>query len=406
MDAGIKNLKKGTFLKRDNHPVRVMDFRGTYKGGGGPDKTILNSAAQHDHSKVDVLVTYLRDPKDKEYSIDRWAEKLGVNYVDVPDRKQLDFRCIKLLKELIDRQGIELIHAHDDKTMLYGWILKLLRPQVRIMYTCHSHPRYTMNDFNGLPAYLSFLIRRNIQIFLMKRFQKPVLTIANHTRETLISHGLRPENVVVLHNGIDTDVWQPQKGNPVLRHELDIPHGVHLVGTVARIAQRDKDLSTFYKVAAKVIEQVPNVRFVIVGDGHGDEMARAKNEAASLGLGDKLFFTGHRTDLIDVYSSLDVFLMTSRSEGMPNTILEAMAMGLPVVSTIVGGVPEIIRDETMGLLAPVGDVETLNENLCILLNSSLKRAEISGVARKRIEEQFSFLGRVREMEKYYSFFSE
>lgn len=381
-----------------------MDFRGSYKGGGGPEKTILNSAAQHDPEKVDVLVTYLRDPSDHEYIIDTWAKSLGIKYVDVPDAKVFDLACVKKLKHLIDEHGIQLIHSHDDKTLLYGWILKKMRPNVRIMYTCHSHAPYTRQDFDTFSAYLRFYLRSKIQIFLMKKFQKPVLTIAHHTKGSLVADGLKTENVEVLHNGIDIEQWQANKGKPVLRQQLDIPPDTLLVGTVARIARKVKDLPTFYRVAAEVVTRIPNVKFVIVGEGHGDLLDLAKKEVAGLGLTDTIFFTGHRTDLLDIYSSFDIFFMTSRSEGMPNTVLEAMAMELAVVSTKVGGVPEIITDDIMGLLAPIGDVKALGEKLSLLLSDSEKRKKMGDVARQRIEEQFSFAKRVRTMEEYYERF--
>lgn len=378
-----------------------MDFRGTYKGGGGPDKTILNSAALHDTTKVDVLVTYLRDPKDHEYSIHTWAKSLCIKYVDVPDAKVLDFTCVNLLKRLIDQHDIQLIHSHDDKTLLYGWMLKKMRPDVRIMYTCHSHAPYTRKDFNSFSDYLRFYMRSKIQIFIMKKFQPPILTIAHHTKRSLVADGLRAENIEVLHNGIDVEAWQAHKGKPVLRQEFAIPEDILLVGTVARIAQQDKDLSTFYRVAAEVVTRFPKVKFAIVGEGHGNLLAHARKEAADLGLQDKLFFTGHRTDLLDIYSSFDIFLMTSRSEGMPNTVLEAMAMELPVVSTAVGGVPEIISDDTMGLLSPIGNVKALGEKLSLLLSEAETRKKMGNAARRRIEEQFSFTKRVRLMESFY-----
>ncbi|MDL1974310.1 MAG: glycosyltransferase family 4 protein [Deltaproteobacteria bacterium] len=390
--------------KTHEKPIRIMDFRGSYKGGGGPEKTILNSAAQHDSEKVDVLVTYLRDPSDHEYIIDTWAKSLGIKYVDVPDAKVFDLSCVNKLKHLINEHDIQLIHSHDDKTLLYGWILKKMRPNVRIMYTCHSHAPYTRQDFDTFSAYLRFYLRSKIQIFLMKKFQKPVLTIAHHTKGSLVADGLKTENVEVLHNGIDIEQWQADKGKPVLRQELDIPPDTLVVGTVARIARKVKDLPTFYRVAAEVVKQIPNVKFVIVGEGHGDLLDLAKKEVADLGLSDTIFFTGHRTDLLDIYSSFDIFFMTSRSEGMPNTVLEAMAMELPVVSTKVGGVPEIITDDTMGLLAPIGDVKALGEKLSLLLSDSEKRKKMGDVARQRIEEQFFFANRVRAMEDYYERF--
>src|SRR6185369_16178643 len=103
---------------------RVMDLRGTYKGGGGPDKTVLNSAARDDPARVHVLVTYLRQPGDSEFQIPQMARRLGINYVDVIDGGTLDWACLRKLKELLRIHRLDVIHAHDDKTLFYAWLLK------------------------------------------------------------------------------------------------------------------------------------------------------------------------------------------------------------------------------------------------------------------------------------------
>lgn len=391
-------------MQKQGQPVRVMDFRGTYKGGGGPDKTILNSAVLHNPSKVNVLVTYLRDPSDTEYSIDTWAKKLNVKYVDVMDAKLIDLRCIQRLKNLIDENNIHLIHSHDDKTLLYGLILKMMRPKVRIMYTCHLHSLYTKKDFQSYTDYLRFYIRKKIIIGLMRFYQKPVLAVSQYTMESLAVDGFINDNVAVLHNGIDSDYWKKENGRPVLRDELNISDDCLIVGTVARIAQKHKDLPSFYKVAAGIHKNQSNVRFVIVGDGHGRLLDDAKKIVTDLGLKDVIHFTGHRTDLLDIYRSFDLFLMTSRTEGLPNTVLEAMAMEVPVVSTLVAGVPELIKNQETGLLCPIGDIKALTDSVLRLLNDEKLRIQFANKARQIIECKFSFKERVLSMEQYYKDF--
>jgi glycosyltransferase involved in cell wall biosynthesis len=384
--------------------VRILDFRGTYKGGGGPDKTILNSAAQHDKSRVYIQVLYLRNPADKEYSIDKWAADLGANYLDVFDRKLIDRKCIAEIKKIIKEQNINLIHSHDEKTLLYGWIIKRAMPHIRIMYTCHLHSPYVRKDFDSLTSYLNFKLRRKVQVSLMKQYDKPLLAVSHHTKKCMIDDGLHEKDIEILHNGIDINAWRAELGTPVLKEELGVGPDEFLVGTVARIAQQHKDLSTFYRVAAEVSKKMPKVKFVIVGDGHGDEMAKAKRRVAELGMGRTFFFTGHRTDLLDIYTSLDVFLMTSLTEGLPNTVLEAMALQVPVVSTIVAGVPELISHGETGFLAPIRDVDGLSNHVTQLLSDSSLRHQFGQKARRRIEDSFSFADRVRKMEDYYERF--
>jgi serine acetyltransferase len=383
---------------------RVMDFRGTYKGGGGPDKTVLNSAARHDPEKVHVLVTYIKQPSDHEFQIPEMARKIGVrNFVDIPDGGLVDTECLKQLKSIILGNDLTIVHAHDDKTLFYAWLLKYMIPGLKIMYTCHSHAVYRRDEFVGVKEYLSFKIRQKIQIWLMQRYLKPIITVSHDTKKRLVINGLAESDVTVLHNGIDTDFWRSEGAQPVLREELGLAPGALLVGTVARITY-DKDLPTFYRVAESVAKRNANVTFVIVGDGYGDELSKAHEDVARRGLEHVIRFTGHRDDLRNVYASFDIFLMTSLTEGMPNTLLEAMAMEVPAVSTAVGGVPELLVDEVNGFLAPVGDAEGLAASVMRLVNEPMLRARCGSLCRERVEEHFSFTGRVRSMEEYYNWF--
>ena len=381
-----------------------MDFRGTYKGGGGPDKTILLSAAQHDRDKVHVLVTYLRQPQDSDFQIADNARSLGIHYCDLVDRYLIDWQCLARLKQIVREKHIEVLHSHDDKTLLYSVILRYFVPGLRIMHTCHSHAEYARDTFASWSEYRKFRLRKKIQLLLMKRHLSPVITISDNTRQRLLRGGLRPTQVAVLYNGIDTVRWRRQNGKPVLRRELGLTDREILVGTVARITF-DKDLPTFFEVARHVKKRVPGARFVIVGDGYGRELERAREQAARLGLADIVSFTGHRSDLLDIYASLDLFLMTSLTEGLPNTVLEAMAMGVPVVSTDVGGVPELIRNGQDGLLCPVGEADQLADAVCTLLDAPGRRREMAVNARQRVEEKFDFGRRVRILEDIYAYFA-
>lgn len=378
-----------------------MDFRGTYKGGGGPDKTVLNSAAQHNPGRVHLVVTYIRQPNDHEFQIPEMARKIGVkNFIAVPDRSMVDMECLKQLKKIILDNDLHVVHAHDDKTLLYAWLLRFMLPTIKIMYTCHSHAVYSRDEFSSIKEYLSFKVRQKIQILLMQRYPKPIITISHDTKKRLIANGLAAKDVAVLHNGIDLAFWQRKAARPVLKVELGIAPGGYLVGTVARITY-DKDLPTFYRVAEEVAKRNSNVTFVIVGDGYGDELPRAREEVARRGLERVVRFTGHRNDLRDVYASFDLFLMTSLTEGMPNTLLEAMAMGVPAVSTAVGGVPELLEDGVGGFLSPAGDATGLADHVLRLLKDSAMLARCGAACRERIEMKFSFERRVRKMEDYY-----
>lgn len=381
-------------------PVRIMDLRGTYKGGGGPDKTILLSAHKHAPDRFYVLVTYLRDPSDTEFEIDQRARRLGIDYVDLPDAKILDWGCVLRLNALVREHRLGVVHAHDEKSSLYAFLLKLLNPGLRTMFTCHLYSVYGSDHFPSLKEYLSYRLRKALCFFLLSRAHRPILAVSEAVKSTLVAEGLGPAEVDTLHNGIDHQYWQRKNGTPKLRAELGVPADAPLVGTVARISYQ-KDLPTFYRVAAAVRSRVPNVRFVIVGEGAGRLLEAARREAAELGVADFLYFTGHRNDLLDIYASLDVFLMTSISEGLPNTVLEAMATELPVISTSVDGVPELVVDGETGFLCPVRDVAGLADRVVEVVTDAPLRQRLAAKGRERVLAHFSFDERVRKMEQYY-----
>jgi len=384
--------------------IRVMDFRGTYKGGGGPDKTILNSAARHDRSQVDVLVAYLKQPDDEEFQITRMAEERGLNFVALADRSMLDVKCLLTLHRLIREHAVQVLHTHDDKTLLYGVLLRLMRPSLRLLHTCHLRVDYRRNHFDKASAWYRFLLRELLVIALMRCHHKPILAVSEDTRKSLIHSGLRPGQVVVMANGIDTGYWRRQGAEPILRREFNLREEQMMVGTVARIAMQ-KDLPTFYEVAARVARQRPGTVFVIVGDGYGNELDEARTQIEARGLTNVVRLTGHRTDLLNIYSSFDLFLMTSVAEGMPNTVLEAMALELPVVSTRVSGVPELIEEGRSGLLAPMGDADALATAVLSLLDDNQRRRQFGQAARARAEEKFDFAKRVATLETYYRRFA-
>jgi len=377
--------------------LRIMELRGTYKGGGGPDKTILLSAAKHDQGQFFVLVTYLRSPADNDFQIGAMAEAYGVpNYVEVLDRSMLDLRCLFQLHKLLRQHKLSIIHVHDQKTTLLGFLLKFFNPKVKIMNTAHGWIVNSQLDS----------LKQKIQYAMLKSFPLHI-AVSKATKKLMLNAGFRPETIKVLYNSIDVDTWKPANGNPVsFKQEFSINSDAPVIGTIGRLSP-EKDLITFLRVAKSVLAVIPEAKFLIVGDGKGSDIGQSLlAEAKLLGIENEVIFTGHRTDLLNVYAALDLFLMTSLTEGLPNTVLEAMAMEIPVVSTAVGGVPEIVEHQKTGFLCEVGDVEGIAKVVLELLQDSLAREKFAGNGRALIVEKFSFAARLSAIEDIYIEFSE
>jgi glycosyltransferase involved in cell wall biosynthesis len=286
-----------------------MELRGTYKGGGGPDKTILLSAAKHSTRDFFVLVTYLRDPSDHDFQIGNMASFYGVpDYIEVMDRSMLDMICVAELNTLIKKHSIEIIHVHDLKTTLLGVILKMINPRVKIMHTAHGWIIHSKVD----------LIKQKLQYALLRCY--PVhISVSEATRSVMIKSGIPADSIQVIYNSIDTRYWQKGNGIPSLRNEYGIQSHSMVIGTVGRLS-REKDLPTFFNVAKRIISQYPDTVFFIVVDGKADIVEELKELLNVMGLTNNIILAGHRTDLLNVYASFDLFLMTSLTEGLPNTV--------------------------------------------------------------------------------------
>jgi glycosyltransferase involved in cell wall biosynthesis len=181
--------------------------------------------------------------------------------------------------------------------------------------------------------------------------------------------------------------------------ELDAP----LVGTVA-VFRTQKRLDQWLVAARLLAERHPGVRFLLVGDGplRGELEAIARRA----GLAERVVFAGLQQDVRPYYAALDVFLLSSEFEGLPLALLEAMAGGLPVVATAVGGVPEAIESGTHGLLVPFGAPALLSQAVSRLLGDPELRARLGENARERVRRDFSVERMARELETIYGRIAE
>jgi glycosyltransferase involved in cell wall biosynthesis len=217
----------------------------------------------------------------------------------------------------------------------------------------------------------------------------------------MVQAGLAPEGIQVIHNAIDTDAWAPERAPDTFRAELELEDSFPVVGYVGRIMP-EKDLATWVRAAAGVAAAYPKAAFVLVGDGYTDTTQRELvGLAQDLGFADRLHFTGYRGDLLKVYAGFDCFMMTSRREGLPNSLLEAMALGLPVVTTDVAGAKELVLDGATGFVRPQGDVEGLGLALRRLAGDEALRRRLGQAGRQRVVDEFSFTRRMQRIEALY-----
>jgi glycosyltransferase involved in cell wall biosynthesis len=372
--------------------VRLLELRNTYKWGGGPDKTILLSAERHDASRVEVVVVYIRDVRDREFSIGDKARAKGLTFYEIEERGKFDPRLLGALREIVLCHDINLIHGHDHKSDLFAYLLRrwLWRRQLTVVSTAHA---WVMLGLKGE-------LYRRLDLSLMRRFDH-LIAVSHATRDEIVDAGVPSSLISVIHNGIDTEAWAPKRVASTLREELNLQQAFPVIGYVGRIMP-EKDLETWLRAAALIWQEYPEARFVLVGEGKDNSyLARLKELAAELRIAERTYFPGYRSNLPPVYASFDLFLLSSRREGLPNSILEAMAMGLPVVTTDVAGAKELVLDGQTGYVLPQGDVYGVANALITLAKSEPLRQQMSRAGRQRVEREFSFATRLRRIENLY-----
>jgi glycosyltransferase involved in cell wall biosynthesis len=161
----------------------------------------------------------------------------------------------------------------------------------------------------------------------------------------------------------------------------------------------EKDYPNFFRAAQILLAERQDLYFVIAGKGPLEEELR--NQVRSMGLQDRVLFLGHHHDVRQVYEMMDVYVLSSLREGLPNTVLEAMAMEVPIVSTAVDGVAEAVTHEREALLVPPCDPAALAGAVRRILDDPALGRRLSQAARQKVETEFSFSNRMRQVENIY-----
>jgi glycosyltransferase involved in cell wall biosynthesis len=373
--------------------IRLLELRSTYKWGGGPDKTILLSAERHDPARVSVVVSYLRDVYDLEFSIAEKARARGLTFYEIPERSKFDLRAVRMIRDLVHRYDINLIHSHDYKSDFFAYFVRrwLWKRKIALLSTAHA---WVILGPKGA-------FYRRLDLMLMKRFDH-LIAVSQATKAEMVAEGVPTALISVIHNGIDTDMWSRTQAKSNLCEESPSNRPFPVIGYVGRIMP-EKDLETWLRAAAIVARRYPQARFILVGEGSDDDtQQKLQRLAEELGIAKTTIFSGYHEKLLPLYASFDIFMMSSRREGLPNSILEAMAMSLPVVTTDVAGAKELVVDELTGFVRPQGDVEGLAQALLRCIENEDVRTRMGIAGRKRVETEFSFARRLQKVEEIYA----
>jgi glycosyltransferase involved in cell wall biosynthesis len=324
----------------------------TRLNAGGPTRHVVwleRGLTARDH-RTRLLHGQVQDGEDDLGSLVREGKLDVVEIPDLGRRVDIlsDWKALRAVAHQITAFRPQIVHTHTAKAGVVGRLAAVARrpgaSRPRLVHTFHGH--VLTGYFNRLEqAAIRWFERR-----LGHHASDAIIVLSPHQRHDIVERfRIAPAHRVhVVPLGLDLAPFAGRPTGPPLHDELGLPDESFLVGIVGRLAPV-KDHELFLRAAGLLARRRPEARFVVVGGGPREPELRSL--AADLGVGDRVHFLGLRTDLARIYAGLDALTLTSRHEGTPLSILEAMAAGCPVVATAVGGVPDLVESEFSG---PVG----------------------------------------------------
>ena len=365
----------------------VLDARVLSGSGGGPDKTIINSPRYLEQDGYRMLCVYLHSLKDPGFaSLRQKALAKGVELISIADEGAFDWRVVPRMLEVCRREKVRIWHGHDYKTNLLGLILKRFHP-LRLVTTVHGWVHHTSRT----PLY--YWVDR-----LCLRYYEKVFCVSGDLVEVCRKYGVPSSRCVLLENGIEHDLFQRQRTPAVARKELGFHPDRLLIGAAGRLSP-EKGFDLLIRAVDRLLKDGLEVQLKIVGEGvEFDSLQKLVQE---LHQEDRIELLGYRSDLKQLYEAFDIYALSSFREGLPNVLLEAMAMRVPVVATAVNGVPRLVQHQENGLLIPPGSVESLYEALKQLIENPQLRNRYAFAGRETIEKRYSFAGRMRRLGALY-----
>lgn len=287
------------------------------------------------------------------------------------------------LKRLILERDIQILHCHKYRSVLYGTLAAMMsgKKTLKVIATVHSLRRSrTLN-------------RRLTNRFLFPRISG-IMAVSEAVRQDVLRTNpfLPPEKIEVVHNGIRLESFPVREG---IREREAWP----ILGTVGRLVHT-KGQVYLLRAFARILENFPEALLLFAGSG--PLLADLKEETEKLGIASHVRFLGFRKDVSGFLRNIDIFVFPSLAEGLALAVLEAMARGLPVVASRVGGVPEILHGQPCGRLVEAEDVAGLTQAVVDVLSRGEEGLRQMGLlARKRVEEAFTLRRMVSDIERIY-----
>ena len=365
------------------------------KGGSAENTFLTLKGLDKSRYEVSLIAGPVEDPsQDRRKQI----EESGVSYIQVPQLRRninffFDFPALLKIRRLLKRDKPDIVHTHTSKAGLLGRLAARLAGIPSIIHTPHGHVFF--GYFGALKTKMFVLLEK-----LASRITDKIIALTPREKADYLRYKVAEEDkLVVIPSGIELHKCQypPKEERSKLRRELGIPDRSAVVGTAGRLVPV-KGPGFLLQAVGQVISEHPDTYLVFAGDG--PLRKNLAKDAVDRGLAKKIIFTGWRDDMARVLSVFDVFCLPSLNEGMGRVLVEAMALGKPVVASDAGGIPDLIIPGKNGILVPPQDPEELARQIRFLIENREEREKL-GRAGKEMASAYSDEVMVKKIAELY-----
>jgi len=349
---------------------------------GGAEKVIIELLLRLKNA-FNVSVACIRDKGE----LSRVLENESIRIYHTFFKGRIHPQSIFALASLLRRENIHIVHTHMYRPNISGAISAFVARVPVIISHIHSVHQWDSK-------------RQILMDRLTLWIKDGIITVSEEVKRNYLEKvsKARPDKLRVIYNGVDPQFFKKLDSSDELMSSLKIKKGSPVIGIAARLAP-EKDHMTFLEAASIVSRVCPQARFLIVGKGPEEMNIRAQIESRNLQ--DKVMLLGYRRDIPEILNLLDIFVLPSIREGFSLAILEAMAVGKPVIATDVGGNREAVVNGVTGFIVPKRDPSSLALQILTLIRNPEIAAEMGEKGRKRVLERFTIEATVAEITKFY-----
>lgn len=374
----------------------VLHVRTVVGAGGGADKTTLKSARYLEGAGYRAWAAYLHAPSDPGFGeIRRRAKEWSCPLIEIVDRGSLDPSVVFRLAAVCRRLDVRIWHAHEYKSNIIGLLLKPFL-DLHLVSTVHGWVEF------GPRLSLFYKLDR----WALRRYDR-VIAVSQEIFDVCLAAGVHPTRLSLIRNAIEVEAYRrghipaEAPGRTATSREdriRSVPPGRRVIGAVGRLS-KEKGFDLLIDAFAGLCRRGLDLELWIAGEGQ--ERQALEQRAEQCGYRERIFFLGFYPDAQRLFECFDAFCLPSLREGLPNVVLEAMAMEVPIVATTVGGLAGVLRHEEHAVLVAPGSVSELANGLIRILESDELRRRLGRAAREHAEREFDFGERMTRVAAVY-----